>query len=293
VNGKIKLDPEQPIEINSNKVIDGRGRKIVVHGGFKIPSGTRNVVMTDIAVTFSDYYPSGKISRDLIGIWGVGGKKLKDYTTQNIWLNHLDLSKGTDGAIDIRGGTNITISSCRIHDHEKALLIARDANHGHTPDTRVTMYRNYFSNVTRRQPQMHFGKLDFFNNVIDDWWEFGVGVFEDAEAIVENNFFSRKKRCIFDDCTNPNSPTNDRVMRASKLAVTYEWNDYPPGNGRVSGSVFTRKTEAPSRNQSHVFKRDSYYKLRPAKMDEKLAQKIRKEAGPRGRDKYCIDLNRK
>ncbi|HEY7417414.1 MAG TPA: hypothetical protein VH593_19680 [Ktedonobacteraceae bacterium] len=116
-----------------------------------------------------------------------------------IWVDHCDLSSDLshgkdfyDGLVDITHGCDfITVSWNKFHDHFKTSLIghsdsngAEDIGHFH-----VTYHHNWFSNCNSRMPSIRFGTLHAYNNYFTQVADSAIHSRENAQALVENNFF--------------------------------------------------------------------------------------------------------
>jgi hypothetical protein len=147
VEGEFRFDFDDPIRIRSNKTVDGRGRDVrLVDGRFEIRDGTDNVIFTDLEASFEDPQDN---DGDLFSIRGRGGANPGDYETRNLWFHHLDLHHAGDGLIDVRGGTEITISWTHFHDHTKVMLHTSDSESDPSPGMHITYHHNFFDTVTR------------------------------------------------------------------------------------------------------------------------------------------------
>ena len=122
-------------------------------------------------------------------------------TTHHVWVDHCELwadrNNGWDYYDELLEVTDrsdyVTISNTIFHDTNIAFLIGggdyATADIGHL---KVTMYGNYFYNVSERQPCTRFGFMHVFNNYILNGSGYGVGVTMDATVRVENNYFENQ-----------------------------------------------------------------------------------------------------
>jgi pectate lyase len=130
----------------------------------------------------------------------------------HIWIDHCDISEGTDGNLDITNGANyVTVSWTKFHYSPRTDDVGNDSTGpaGHryanlvgstdTPVTyddanalNVTWHHNWWSdNVAQRQPRVRFGKNHLFNNL----WSSAVGSYciragTSAQILVQNSVFS-------------------------------------------------------------------------------------------------------
>ena len=265
--GTIKL--RSPIRIRSNKTLDGRGQRVVIEGGLRIEAA-RNVIITDLAITSP--------KDDAILITGRGGSSTSDFECRDIWLNHLELYASDDGLIDIRGGTNVTVSWCYFRNHAKCCLMWKDRGGRIVSGMRVTMHHNLFDKTTRRNPNFAGGKLDYVNNYVRGFYEYGLGSFDEAQVLSEANVYEARSGWI-SFSRDPN--TGDYDFLISKLGMTLDW------SGRKAGRIKSKSDEArngaklKTRKENEVFERSGYYSLRVDRADERLRQALINGAGPR------------
>jgi pectate lyase len=94
--------------------------------------------------------------------------------SHHIWLDHMDISDGSDGILDIvRASDYITISWSKIYytrdgSHRLASLVGNRNDLGDidTGRLQITFHHNWWGDgITGRQPRVRFGKLHLFNNL--------------------------------------------------------------------------------------------------------------------------------
>ena len=136
------------IYVNSNKTILGHlGAEL--HGYFII-DGESNIIIRNLKLRGDGARDNG--SDDVISV----------ITGTRLWFDHLDISDGEDGNLDIKRESNyITISWCKFSytsastAHEFSNLIGHNDNHtadrGHS---KVTLHHNYWAaGVKQRMPR--------------------------------------------------------------------------------------------------------------------------------------------
>lgn len=282
VEGTILLG-EDAIRPKSNKTVDGRGRAIVVDGLIKIGAGTKNLIFSDLTLQ----YPRGfkTSSGDTISISGHAGTSADAYDTRDLWFHHLELGRSGDGQIDVRGGTNITISWTHLHSHAKAFLHQKDADNLPSPFMRITYHHNWFEKITRRGPLFYYGQADFFNNWQHHWYEFGASSNSGAQFLSENNIYeARPGTYCIPGCPDPNSPTGDSDYQVSKEALVSGWAG-EPGYIKSVGDLALEGAKITTNNPTKVFDRATFYEAKPEVANAELKARLKALTGPR--KTYC------
>jgi pectate lyase len=137
-------------------------------------------------------------------------------SSHHIWIDHLDVSDGSDGNLDVTNASDcITISWSKFHysatrvagytgevHHFSNLVGADDAATGDTGKLRITWHHNWWADhVVERQPRVRFGQNHIFNNL---WTSTGnnycVAAAVNSNVFTENNAFINVKDAI--DTTN-------------------------------------------------------------------------------------------
>jgi pectate lyase len=170
----------------------------------------------------------------------------------HIWLDHCDISDGSDGNLDITDGADyITISwtkfwysAPRPGGHRFCNLIgnddvmATDAGHLH-----VTFHHDWWAdNVQQRMPRVRFGQVHVFNSLYSSRGnDYCVGLGADASILLENNAFVGVK--------NP-TESNKYASPASVLVAR--------------GNLFEQTTGTAVDRGADVFKPPYPYTLDPA-----------------------------
>jgi len=277
---------EEDVWVGPNKTVDGRGRDITVDGTWRL-SRVHNVIISDVSVTRS--MRSGEEAceqdGDVILIHGDGGDSPSDFNTYDIWLHHLDLQDGGDGLLDIRGGTEITISWSRFAQHKKVSLAWQDAEGSSTEGMHVTWHHNHFDHTTVRNPRFHYGRAHFVNNFIDEWWQSGAASYDGAQFFSEANVYLAADDCYgipgvlpcIDD--NPCAVNNDWYVDRSLAVISSGSSE--PGWIRSSGDLLLNGAQIEVTRPSEVFDPSESYTFAVEPATEALAAAIEAEAGPR------------
>jgi pectate lyase len=210
VKGSIKGN----VKVGSNKTIVGVcGGEY--HGHLEL-SGSSNVIIRNLKIVG---YGVGDCSMDPSFDSSVGCSSGADaMTVQNsanhIWIDHCDISDGTDGNLDITNGANyVTVSWTKFHYSPRTDSSGSDSTGavGHrfcnlvggtdSPKTddanalNVTWHHNWWADgVVERQPRVRFGKNHLFNNL----WSSSVSNYciragKQAQILVEQSVFTGVK----------------------------------------------------------------------------------------------------
>ncbi|WP_316839641.1 pectate lyase [Pedobacter gandavensis] len=130
-------------------------------------------------------------------------------SSHHIWVDHCDLSSDKDhgwdyydGLLDITNKSDyVTVSWNKLHDSNIAMLIG--AGYTNTDDKgklRVTLYNNYFNNISERTPDAKFGSVHMFNNYFNQ--AAYVGAFMGATIRLENNYWKSSNLPIRTDLSS-------------------------------------------------------------------------------------------
>ncbi len=280
---RINIDPDDPIDIQSHKTIDGRGRDITINGTLRI-RGQRNIIIADVALT-NQNSPRCTQEHDVVTVTSDDANRPGDYDSRDIWLHHCELYDGGDGLFDIRGGSRVTVSWNYWHDHFKAVLIGVNGERGESAETEVTFHHNYFERITKRHPRMHYARVHAFNNYYFEYWEYAVSVADDGEFRSEGNIFQAREgeTCgiPFVGCQNP-APCGDMDWEVFKEGIDLD-RESNHGRGKAISIGDLLVNDATVEQAGTVFTPSYEYAVAPATTE--LATHIREVAGRRAN--YC------
>jgi pectate lyase len=164
--------------VKSNKTIIGKGAGTVINGGGVSIRGS-NIIIRNITIKG-------------------GTDTVESQESNHIWLDHLDVSDGSDGVIDLtRSSNHATISWNRVHynrggAHRFALLFGNGS--GYTADkghNNHTIHHNWFGKgVDQRMPRLLFGRGHMYNNYYNSPGNtYCIGAGSWASILVEANYF--------------------------------------------------------------------------------------------------------
>jgi pectate lyase len=176
------------VEIGSNKTIVG-APGAVLHGGLDI-ANQKNVILQDLTLKGNDCFGAPTCGSD---------DAMQIYASHHVWLDHLDISDGSDGNVDIRDGSNyITISWTKFwysradREHRFSNLIGADddvpADQG---KLKVTFHHDWWAdNVNQRMPRTRAGDIHVFNNLFSsNGNSYCTNAGKGATLLVENNVY--------------------------------------------------------------------------------------------------------
>jgi pectate lyase len=163
-----------PLRVKSNKTIVGVGPDATIVGGGIFLTKVSNIIIRNLTI---------REAPDAINLEGAA---------HHVWVDHCDLSKCTDGLLDIKRGSDlVTVSWNRFHDHHKTCLLGHsdkdDIRRMDTGHLRVTYHHNFFDGTQTRHPRVRFAEpVHVFNNYFKNN-EYGVAGLMDSGVLVEGN----------------------------------------------------------------------------------------------------------
>lgn len=185
------------IDVGSNKTIEG-APGAVLKGHLEL-NGSVNVIVRNLKIVGYNCADKDECKRGKDAITVGGG-------AHHIWFDHCDISDGSDGNLDIVGGSDyITVSWTKFHysgrrpgDHQFSSLISSSDESGDTDagHLKVTFHHCWWAdNIGERMPRARFGQIHIFNSLYTaagNNYCIGAGVA--SQFLVENTIFSGVKR---------------------------------------------------------------------------------------------------
>ncbi|GBG75543.1 hypothetical protein CBR_g20174 [Chara braunii] len=171
----MNFKPIEQIKVSSHKTIDGRGSKVTITNAGLSLKGVKNVIIHNLIVEKCN----DGTDMDAIHVEG----------SQHVWVNHLSLSESADGLADFtHQSTDVTISNCKLTNHDKGVLLGHDDSKVEDRDMRVTVSHNWFGpGLRQRMPRGRFGIIHVFNNLYSKWEIYALG--GSAGFMSEGNYF--------------------------------------------------------------------------------------------------------
>ena len=175
--------------VGSNKTIEGQAGAVLT-GSLQLENSV-NVIVRDLTIVGLNCTDNADCQD--------GADALTVNTATHIWIDHCDISDGSDGNLDITDRSDyVTVSwtklwyrsSTRIHRYSNIIggsdTATADAGH-----LRVTLHDNWWAdNVDQRQPRVRFGLVHVFNNLYTSTAaSYCVGLGVNANVLTENNVF--------------------------------------------------------------------------------------------------------
>jgi len=216
------ISASEQVRVHSNKTIIGVGARAGLSGaGFDL-TGASNIIL-----------------RNLVVEKAVGDDAITINRSQDVWIDHCDLSSDRDhgkeyydGLVDMTNASEyVTVSWTQFRDHFQTSIIGADdiqaaVDTGHLL---VTFAHNLFLRTYSHNPSIRFGHLHALNNyylTID-----GGGIFSRMNAVVlaEGNYFDGVTLPL---ATHYESPTdgfitdkNNRFVNsaAPEIGRTMDW----------------------------------------------------------------------
>ena len=155
------------VSITSNHTIIGLpGAEF--HGGLKI-SGQNNVIIRNLKIVGNNCADSPD---DCSG--GADAVSIGD-NSHHVWVDHCDISDGSDGNLDVNDGsdyvtiswTKFSYSGQRAGGHQFSNLVgSSDSEPGDAGHLRVTYHHDWWAdNVDERMPRVRYGQVHLLNNL--------------------------------------------------------------------------------------------------------------------------------
>jgi pectate lyase len=175
--------------VGSNKTIEGQAGAVLT--GSLVLENSINVVVRNLTIVGLNCTDNADCED--------GADALTVNTAHHIWIDHCDISDGSDGNLDITDRSDyVTVSwtklwyrsATRIHRYSNIIggsdTATADAGH-----LRVTLYNNWWAdNVDQRQPRVRFGLVHVFNNLYSSTTaSYCVGLGVNGNVLTENNVF--------------------------------------------------------------------------------------------------------
>ncbi|KAG8366303.1 hypothetical protein BUALT_Bualt17G0062300 [Buddleja alternifolia] len=253
---------KQELIFASDKTIDGRGAQVhIAYGAGITLQFVHNIIIHNIWI--HNIVPrSGGIIRDTLEHIGLrtqsDGDGISVFSSNNIWIDHVSMSRATDGLIDvIEGSTAITISNCKFNHHNDVMLLGAHDSTSKDSIMQVTVAFNRFgAGLVQRMPRCRWGFFHVINNDYSRWEMYAIG------GSAHPTIFSQGNR--FKAANNPNT----KQVTKRDYATEDEWKNWQwrsEGDKFSNGAYFIesgpkiRSTVSPLNKRNLIkFKPGSY-----------------------------------
>ena len=224
---------EGNVSIGSNKTLEG-APGATFRGSLSL-NGSVNIILRNLTIVgynCSDNSDCGS-GRDAITMIN---------SAHHIWIDHCDISDGSDGNLDItRASDFVTVSWTRFSysgrrsgGHQLSNLVG--ASDSHTDDDghlSITWHHNWWAdNIQERMPRVRFGRNHLFNNLYTSAGNnYCVGLGVSGDVLLENNVFDG-----VDDPINSTSYSDGNSVVESRGNL---YIDTTGSNADLGSGVFT------------------------------------------------------
>ncbi|KAL3624179.1 putative pectate lyase P59 [Castilleja foliolosa] len=244
----------QELIMTSDKTIDGRGASIHIAQGAGITiQFIKNVIIHGLHI--HDIVPgNGGLIRDALDHYGIRGRSDGDgisiFGSQDVWIDHMSMTKCSDGLIDvIQGSTGITISNSHFTDHNEAMLFGASDAHSQDAMMQITVAFNHFGKrMIQRMPRCRWGYIHVVNNDYTHWTMYAIGGSSHPTIISQGNRY-----------TAPPDPTYAKEVTKreySPESVWSQWTWRSEGDMFLSGAFFVQSGD-PNWSSKHPEKYDN------------------------------------
>ncbi|KAL9270717.1 putative pectate lyase P59 [Drosera capensis] len=205
----------QELIMAGNKTIDGRGSNVHIVGGAGITiQFVENVIIHGIHI--HDIVPgNGGMIRDSVKHYGFrtrsDGDAVSIFGSTRVWLDHLSLTRASDGLIDaIQGSTAITISNCHMTHHNEVFLFGATNSYIEDEKMQITVAFNHFGKgLVQRMPRCRYGFFHVVNNDYTHWLMYAIGGNMHPTIISQGNRFIAPPNAFAKEVTKREAPESE------------------------------------------------------------------------------------
>ncbi|KAG5387164.1 hypothetical protein IGI04_038634 [Brassica rapa subsp. trilocularis] len=277
----IKL--QQELMITSNKTIDGRGAKVYIMEGVGLTlQFVNNVIINNIYVKHIIPGNGGLIrdSEEHVGLRTKSdGDGISLFGATNVWIDHVSMTRCTDGMIDaIEGSTAVTISNSHFTDHQEVMLFGAKDEHVIDKNMQITVAFNHFGKrLEQRMPRCRFGTIHVVNNDYTHWEMYAIGGNMNPTIISQGNRFI--------------APPNEQAKEVTKREYTSytdwkSWNWQSEGDYFLNGAYFVQSGRPNAWSPKPKNPVPSKFAIRPK--PGTMVRELTMDAGALGCEPECI-----
>jgi len=149
--------------------------------------------------------------------------------SHHVWVDHNTFTKGYDGSVDIKRGSDwTTVSWNRFDGTVKTMLLGHDDSNG--PQDRghlhVTYHHNFFNGTDQRNPRVRFGQAHVYNNYALNTGDYMIGKGVECSIYADANFVDGA------DAVTDDYGGSDLTWTADNLVVNVGPSDQAVANGK-------------------------------------------------------------
>ncbi|KAF5726803.1 pectate lyase [Tripterygium wilfordii] len=185
----------QELIMTSDKTIDARGANVhIAHGAGLTLQFIKNVIIHGLHI-HDIVSGNGGLIADSVDHYGIrtqsDGDAISIFGSSHIWIDHISMSNGKDGLVDIiQGSTAITISNCHMTDHNEVMLFGASDSYSKDQIMQVTVAFNHFGQgLVQRMPRCRWGFVHVVNNDYTHWLMYAIGGSQHPTIISQGNRF--------------------------------------------------------------------------------------------------------
>ncbi|PKA53813.1 Pectate lyase [Apostasia shenzhenica] len=244
-SGDMVIRLSEELIVNSFKTIDGRGANVHIAFGAQITvQFVHNVIIHGIHI--HDISPGGGgMIRDSPAHYGIrtrsDGDGISIFGSSNIWVDHVSLSRCSDGLVDaIMGSTAITISNCHMTSHDEVMLFGASDSHSEDAVMQITVAFNHFGRgLVQRMPRCRWGFVHVVNNDYTHWLMYAVGGSMHPTIISQGNRYIAPPNVFAKEVTK-------RDYAPEEVWKTWTWKS--EGDLMMNGAFFVESGDPLARN---------------------------------------------
>ncbi|KAG6398838.1 hypothetical protein SASPL_140309 [Salvia splendens] len=259
---------KQELIVSSDKTIDGRGAVVHIADGAGITlQFVHNVIIHNIWI--HNIVPAnGGTIRDAVDHVGLrtqsDGDAITVFSSSNIWIDHVSLSRATDGLIDvIEGSTAVTISNCKFNHHNDVMLLGANDQSSKDAIMQVTVAFNRFGiGLIQRMPRARWGFVHVVNNDYSHWELYAIGGSAHPTIISQGNRFRASNYRYTKEVTKRDYAPESEWMK-------WQWRS--EGDLFTNGAYF-RESGPPLHHTKNPLMKENLIKFRPGSFVGRLTR---------------------
>ncbi|XP_019167209.1 PREDICTED: pectate lyase-like [Ipomoea nil] len=252
---------KQELIINHDKTIDGRGVSVhIAYGAGLTIQFVRNVIIHGIKIHHILPKMGGMI-RDSVNHIGLrtmsDGDGISIFGSNHVWLDHLTMSRCSDGLIDaIMASTAITISNCKFNHHNHVLLLGASDLFSEDAIMQVTVAFNRFGKgLIQRMPRCRWGFFHIVNNDYTKWEMYAIGGSSRPTIVSQGNRFKASSNPFTKQVTK-------REIVSKNVWKNWQWRS--EGDLFLNGAYFVESGEELHHYNNTRFNNTNRIRHRPA-----------------------------